>query len=365
MLLSRSPNLRVPVRCGTFRPHRPRPTRVVARYIAQRTVSRNSKLTPQRSKVAASRSLPIVGAAMETVPVKIVQTKPIDGQKTGTSGLRKQTSVFMSENYLANWIQSLFNALGDELKGKTIALGGDGRYFNKEATQIILKLAAGNGVKSVIVGQDAFLCTPAMSALIRERELYGGLIMSASHNPGGPDGDFGIKFNYMSGEPAPERITNKIYAETQKVTELKFGDIPDTDLSDVGAHIYGDFEVDIVSATDDYFNVLQRVFDFDMLKAFLARSDFKMVFDAMHAVTGAYAKPLFVDLLGAPESCIINGLAFVLGFYDNAISCFRRSERRFCRRSSGSKFDVCQRACGIDVVLERAEFWSGIGWRRR
>lgn len=264
--------------------------------------------TLRRPEIRA-RVVPVVAAAMETVPIRVEKTKPIDGQKTGTSGLRKKTEVFMSENYLANWIQSLFNSLGEELKGKTIALGGDGRYFNKEAAQIILKLAAGNGVKRVVVGQNAFLCTPAMSALIRERKLYGGLIMSASHNPGGPDGDFGIKFNYSSGEPAPERITNKIFGETQAVTELKFGNIPETDLSEIGMHIYGDFEVDIVSATEDYLNVLQRVFDFDMLKTFLARGDFSMIFDAMHAVTGAYAKPLFVSLLKAPESCIMNGEA--------------------------------------------------------
>lgn len=277
--------------------------------VAPRTFSksRTRDFTASKTSHLRSQRLNIVASAMQTVPVKIVETKPIDGQKTGTSGLRKKTTVFTSENYLANWIQSLFNSLGDELKGKSIALGGDGRYFNKEAAQIILKLAAGNGVKSVVVGQNAFLCTPAMSALIRERGLYGGLIMSASHNPGGPEGDFGIKFNYSSGEPAPERITEKIFAQTQSVTELKFGNIPDTDLSDIGAHVYGDFEVDIVSATEDYFNVLERVFDFGMLKEFIARKDFSMIFDAMHAVTGAYAKPLFVDLLNAPESCIMNG----------------------------------------------------------
>ena len=286
---------------------RPSRTPRLASRLSVRLPAQRPPRTAPSLRAQNRRRLFVTSAAMQTVPVKTEKTQPIEGQKTGTSGLRKKTSVFMSENYLANWIQSLFNSLGDELKGKTIALGGDGRYFNKEAAQIILKLAAGNGVKCVVVGQNAFLCTPAMSALIRERELYGGLIMSASHNPGGPDGDFGIKFNYSSGEPAPERITNKIYGETQSVTELKFGNIPDTDLSDIGAHIYGDFEVDIVSATDDYFNVLERVFDFDMLKAFLARKDFSMIFDAMHAVTGAYAKPLFVGLLKAPESCIMNG----------------------------------------------------------
>lgn len=177
----------------------------------------------------------------------------------------------MSPNYLANWVQSLFNSLGDELKGTTLGLGGDGRYFSKEAAQIILKLAAGNGVAKVVVGKDGVMCTPAMSAMIRRRELYGGLIMSASHNPGGPEEDFGIKFNYSGGEPAPERITNKIYDETLGISELKFGDIPDTDLSAVGSSVYGDFTVEVASVTEDYFNTLKGVFDFDMLKKFLSR----------------------------------------------------------------------------------------------
>ena len=137
--------------------------------------------------------------------VDVVPTKPIEGQKTGTSGLRKKTTVFTSENYLANWVQSLFSSLGDEVRGKTIGLGGDGRYFNKEAVQIILRLAAGNGLKRVVVGRDGITATPAMSAIIRRRGLYGGLIMSASHNPGGPKEDWGIKFNYSGGEPADRK----------------------------------------------------------------------------------------------------------------------------------------------------------------
>lgn len=184
-------------------------------------------------------------------------TKPIEGQKTGTSGLRKKTRVFQSENYLANWIQSLFLALGDEAKGKTIALGGDGRYFNKEAVQIILKLAAGNGLKKVVVGRDAITATPAMSAIIRRRKLYGGLIMSASHNPAGPDEDWGIKFNYSAGEPAPEKITDKIFGFTQSIKELKFADFPDVDLSALGTTTFGEFEVEVIDYTTDYFNVLK------------------------------------------------------------------------------------------------------------
>ena len=235
-----------------------------------------------------------------------VPTKPIEGQKTGTSGLRKKTKVFMGENYLANWIQSLFNALGDEAKGKTIGLGGDGRYFNKQAVQIILKSAAGNGIKKVVVGQNGFMATPAMSALIRQRGLYGGLIMSASHNPAGPDEDWGIKFNYSSGEPAPEKITDKIFGFTESISELNMADIPDVDLSMVGVSTFGDFEVEVVDYTKEYFDTLKDVFDFDALKRFMTRSDFKFVYDAMHAITGAYAGPLFIDNLGAPADCLKN-----------------------------------------------------------
>jgi phosphoglucomutase len=247
-------------------------------------------------------------ASTTQVPVKDVATKPIDGQKTGTSGLRKKTQTFMSDNYLGNWVQSLFNALGDEAKGKELGLGGDGRYFGKEAAQIIIKLAAGNGFKKVYVGQDAIMATPAMSAFIRRRKLYGGLIMSASHNPGGPDEDFGIKFNYSAGEPAPEKITDKIYGETLKVSTLKMADIPDIDLSKVGVTKFDGFEVEVVDCVSDYLAVLKEVFDFDMLKAFVSRPDFSMVFDAMHAVTGPYAKAIFVNELGAKPESIHNGV---------------------------------------------------------
>ncbi|KXZ45851.1 hypothetical protein GPECTOR_50g645 [Gonium pectorale] len=247
-------------------------------------------------------------AAVAGVTVKQVPTKPYDGQKTGTSGLRKKTKEFMQENYLANWVQSLFNALGDEVKGQSLGLGGDGRYFGKEAAQIIIKLAAGNGFKKVVVGQDALMATPAASAMIRRRKLYGGLIMSASHNPGGPDNDFGIKFNYSGGEPAPERITDKIYGETTKVAALNMADFPDVDLSKVGVTKFGEFEVEVVDPVEDYLATLKEVFDFPLLKSFLARKDFSLVFDAMHAVTGPYAKRILVEELGAAPSCVKDGV---------------------------------------------------------
>lgn len=254
-----------------------------------------------------TRPRPVVMASA-AVAVKDVPTKPYEGQKTGTSGLRKKTKEFMAPNYLANWVQSLFNALGAEAKGQVLGLGGDGRYFSEEAAQIIIKLAAGNGFKKVVVGQNALMATPAMSALIRRRKLYGGLIMSASHNPGGPDNDFGIKFNYRSGEPAPEIITDKIYGETQNISLLKVAEIADVDLSKLGVMKFGDFEVEVVDPVADYLATLKEVFDFGLLKKFLSRKDFSLVFDAMHAITGPYAHRVLVDELGAPVSSVMNGV---------------------------------------------------------
>jgi phosphoglucomutase len=247
---------------------------------------------------------------MEPTQVVSVPTEPIEGQKTGTSGLRKKAKVFSSGNYLANWVQSLFSALGDEVKGQSIVLGGDGRWFNKEAAQIIIKIAAANGVKKVYVGQNAVLATPAASAIIRKRGLYGGLIMSASHNPGGPEEDWGIKFNYNSGEPAPEKITNQIFEETKTIDKiLTCPDMPDVDLSVTGETSFGadaSFSVEVISSVEDYLDLLKEVFDFDLLRSFLSNPEFSFVFDAMHAVTGAYAEPIFVSALGGKAESLLN-----------------------------------------------------------
>ena len=255
---------------------------------------------------AAPKKMRLSASAATGVEIKDVPTPPIDGQKTGTSGLRKKAAVFSEGNYLANWVQSLFLALPqEEVEGSAMVLGGDGRWFNKEASQIIIKLAAGNGVRKMYVGQNGFLATPAASAVIRARKAYGGFIMSASHNPGGPKEDWGIKFNYSSGEPAPEKITDEIYGFTQTVDTLKMADIPDVDLSKVGVTKFGDFEVEVIDPVADYLELAREVFDFDLIKSLVTRSDFKMKFDAMHAITGAYAKPILVDVLGAdPSSCV-------------------------------------------------------------
>ncbi|KAG7612660.1 Alpha-D-phosphohexomutase alpha/beta/alpha domain I [Arabidopsis suecica] len=259
--------------------------------------------------IIASSSSSSVVAGTDSIEIKSLPTKPIEGQKTGTSGLRKKVKVFMEENYLANWIQALFNSLPPEdYKDATLVLGGDGRYFNKEASQIIIKIAAGNGVGQILVGKEGILSTPAVSAVIRKRKANGGFIMSASHNPGGPEYDWGIKFNYSSGQPAPESITDKIYGNTLSISEIKVAEIPDIDLSNVGVTKYGNFSVEVIDPVSDYLELMEEVFDFDLIRGLLSRSDFGFMFDAMHAVTGAYAKPIFVDNLGAKPDSISNGV---------------------------------------------------------
>ncbi|AED96131.1 phosphoglucomutase [Arabidopsis thaliana] len=259
--------------------------------------------------IIASSSSSSVVAGTDSIEIKSLPTKPIEGQKTGTSGLRKKVKVFMEDNYLANWIQALFNSLPlEDYKNATLVLGGDGRYFNKEASQIIIKIAAGNGVGQILVGKEGILSTPAVSAVIRKRKANGGFIMSASHNPGGPEYDWGIKFNYSSGQPAPETITDKIYGNTLSISEIKVAEIPDIDLSQVGVTKYGNFSVEVIDPVSDYLELMEDVFDFDLIRGLLSRSDFGFMFDAMHAVTGAYAKPIFVDNLGAKPDSISNGV---------------------------------------------------------
>lgn len=268
------------------------------------------KKTSQSSSLSTKASSPST-TITDTQELKIfsLPTKPIEGQKTGTSGLRKKVKVFMQENYLGNWIQALFNSLPPEdYKNGVLVLGGDGRYFNLEAAQIIIKIAAGNGVGKILVGKDGIMSTPAVSAVIRKRKANGGFIMSASHNPGGPDYDWGIKFNYSSGQPAPESITDKIYGNTLSISEIKMADIPDVDLSKLGVTNYGTFSVDVVDSVGDYLELMENVFDFSLIRSLLSRPDFRFIFDAMHAVTGAYAKPIFVDKLGANPDSITNGV---------------------------------------------------------
>lgn len=238
-----------------------------------------------------------------------VATRPIEGQKAGTSGLRKKTRVFMQAHYLENFVQSVLDAVRDSegFAGKTLAVGGDGRYYNRQAIQTIIRLAAGNGFGRVVVGRGGILSTPAMSAVIRRRGLYGGLILSASHNPGGIDEDFGIKYNTSNGGPAPESITNLIYENTLKISEYWTIEHPDIDIDTAGTTTVGETVVEVIDPLEDYVAVMEEIFDFEALRKLFA-SGFRMLFDAMHGVTGPYAKRIFVDMLGAPRESVINGV---------------------------------------------------------
>ncbi len=237
-----------------------------------------------------------------------IPTKPIAGMKPGTSGLRKKVTEFMQGHYLANFVQSVFNAVRppEGFSGVTLVVGGDGRYYNAEAIQTVIRIAAANGVGRLLVGANGILSTPAASCVIRKHKAFGGIVLSASHNPGGPHGDFGIKFNAANGGPAPEKITDAIYAETLKITEILSLDTPDVDLARIGSHRVGDTQVEIIDSVADYVELMRELFDFPALRAAFA-SGLRLAFDAMHAVTGPYAHAIFERELGAPAGTVRNG----------------------------------------------------------
>ena len=237
--------------------------------------------------------------------VRIVPTTPIAGQKPGTSGLRKKTRVFMQPGYLENFTQSLFDAIGG-VDGRTLVVGGDGRFFNDRAVQTILRMAAANGVARVIVGQAGILSTPAASHLIRLRGADGGIILSASHNPGGEDADFGMKFNGPNGGPAPEAVTDAIFARTAGLTEYRTLDTPDVDLIRLGETRLGGMVVEVVNSVTDYAALMESLFDFPAIRD-LFQSGFTLRFDAMHAVTGPYALEILENRLGAAPGSVVNG----------------------------------------------------------
>lgn len=234
-----------------------------------------------------------------------VATQPIAGQKPGTSGLRKKTSVFMSRHYLENFIQATFDAIGGA-EGKCFVLGGDGRYFNDRAAQVILRMAAANGARKVIVGQGALLSTPAASHLIRLNKTDGGIIMSASHNPGGPKEDFGVKFNMPNGGPAPEAVTEAIYARTQTLTQYRIAETQDVDLMKIGVQQIGKMSVFVVDPVSDYAALMESLFDFPKMRTLFA-SGFRMRFDAMCAITGPYATEILEGRLGAAKGTVTHG----------------------------------------------------------
>jgi phosphoglucomutase len=240
---------------------------------------------------------------------QVVPTTPFEGQRPGTSGLRKKTRVFMQPRYLENFVQSVFDAVrADAQKGfgaETLVVGGDGRYYNREATQRIIRMAAANGFRRVLVGRGGILSTPAVSAVIRRREAFGGLVLSASHNPGGIDEDFGIKYNTRNGGPAPESVTERIYAGTQTVTRFLTLEHEDIDLEREGTSRVGETEVVVINPLEDYTAVMEELFDFESLRAHFA-GGFRMLFDAMSAVTGPYARHILEERLGAPAGTVIN-----------------------------------------------------------
>lgn len=235
-----------------------------------------------------------------------IKTTPYADQKPGTSGLRKRVPVFSQPNYVENFIQSIFDCL-DGRDGQTLVIGGDGRFYNDVAIQKAIRIAAANGFGKVLVGQGGLLSTPAASNIIRHYKAFGGLVLSASHNPGGPDGDFGIKYNVGNGGPAPEKITDAVFARTRQIESYRTLDTPDIDLGKIGTQKVGDMVVEVIDPVKDYAALMQTLFDFDAIRGLFA-SGFRMTFDSMHAVTGPYAKAILEGLLGAPAGTVKNGV---------------------------------------------------------
>jgi len=234
-----------------------------------------------------------------------IQTTPFEGQKPGTSGLRKKTRQFMEPHYLQNFVQATFDAIGG-LEGKTLVVGGDGRYYNDHACQVIIRMAAANGAKRVLVGQNGILSTPAASHLIRLNKTDGGIILSASHNPGGLEEDFGIKFNTANGGPAPEAVTNSIYVKTQTISEYKIFQSGEVDLAVLGVTQFGPTEVSVIDPVCAYADLMETLFDFPAIRQMFS-SGFRLRFDAMCAVTGPYAVEIFEKRLGAPTGTVFHG----------------------------------------------------------
>jgi len=237
--------------------------------------------------------------------IKTITTTPFSDQKPGTSGLRKKVTSFQKKHYLENFVQSICN-IARELNGGELILGGDGRFYNQHAIQIILKIAAANNVKHVMVGENGLLSTPAVSCLIRKYKTAGGIILSASHNPGGPTGDFGIKFNIANGGPAPTSFTDAVFDISTKLTEFKITDSEDIDLSKQHICHMGDMKISVIDSVNDYAELMQELFDFKKIKSLFTSGLLTMCFDAMHAVTGPYAKEIFEKRLSSNINALIN-----------------------------------------------------------
>jgi phosphoglucomutase len=288
----------------------------------------------------------------------VVKSGPIDGQKPGTSGLRKKTKVFMSENYLNNFVQSVFDAVianGTNVSEGTLMIGGDGRYFNKEAIQTIVKMGVANGVKRFWIGENGLLSTPAVSATIRERgpvwqKAFGAFILTASHNPGGPEEDFGIKYNTQTGGPAPEYLMEATYANTTSIKSYNIcEDFPTIDITKVGSTTVAAADgsstvvVDVIPSTESHVALLKTIFDFDGIKALLDRPDFSMIYDSMHGVNGPFSKAVFVDELGQPESVLMNHIPkddFAGGHADPNLTYAKDLVKKMGLDRTGNKIDA-------------------------
>ncbi|MHC3939128.1 Phosphoglucomutase [Paenochrobactrum sp. BZR 201-1] len=242
----------------------------------------------------------------DDIVIKTVATEPYLDQLPGTSGLRKKVPVFQQENYAENFIQSIFDVIGN-LQGQKLIIGGDGRFYNDQVIQKAIRLAVANGFGHVMIGQNGILSTPAVSNLIRKYQALGGLVLSASHNPGGPKQDFGIKYNISNGGPAPEKITNAVFERTKHIDQYFSVETPDIDLSHIGKHQIGATTIEIIDSVADYAEMMEEIFDFDAIRA-LIKAGFTLQFDAMHAVTGPYAKEIFEKRLGALEGSVINAV---------------------------------------------------------
>ncbi|MDB9312645.1 alpha-D-glucose phosphate-specific phosphoglucomutase [Spirulina sp. CS-785/01] len=238
--------------------------------------------------------------------LRTVATTPFEDQKPGTSGLRKSVPDFQKPHYLENFIQSIFNSL-DGIEGQTLVLGGDGRYYNRTAIQTILKMAAANGIGKVLVGQGGILSTPATSCIIRKYETFGGIILSASHNPGGPNGDFGVKYNISNGGPAPEKVTSAIFEQSKRIQAYKILEAADINLDRVGTFKLGTMEVEIIDSVVPYLELMESLFDLEAIRQLLTSGKFRMCMDSLHAVTGPYAKQIFEGRLNAPKGTVQNG----------------------------------------------------------
>lgn len=237
----------------------------------------------------------------------ITKTTPYDDQKPGTSGLRKKVKVFQQPKYLENFVQSIFDSLED-FQGQILVIGGDGRYFNRKAIQTIIKMAAANGFGELIIGQGGLLSTPAASNIIRKYNAFGGIVLSASHNPGGPEEDFGIKYNIGNGGPAPEKFTDKLYENTKTITGYKKARFGDVDLDAIGEIEKGGVKIRIIDSVADYAELMANIFDFELLKQSIGTGFITLRFDAMHAITGPYAKHILEDTLGAAPGSVFNAV---------------------------------------------------------